>query len=281
MQFNLLAEGLSSKPAYGGFDQILDPEICLNFETRRWRLLEEIMRMGPDLLAIEEVDHYASFFEPVLAKLGYEGLFMPKSASPCLRLGYYSDGCALFWKPDVFTLITETKNTYTGSGQAYIVTTLQHMVSKRNVVFGMTHLKAKDGIENEELRVLQATELLQQVQIHAARVSLPAVLVVGDLNSDYSHKGCITVQSMLDSELVQGLSSAYPLSQHTWTTWKLRADKAIKAQIDYIFYKGEGLQLQQVLMPPGEQDLEPTLLPGFRYPSDHLAIAGRFELSAL
>lgn len=46
-------------------------------EYRKWRLLEEIMRVDPDVLALEEVDHFADFFEPLLACLGYKVMKQP------------------------------------------------------------------------------------------------------------------------------------------------------------------------------------------------------------
>ena len=83
MQFNILAEGLSSgacvRPpfdcqldgqackasVFGDFDAVELPEICLDFKAvRRWRILEEIIRINPDILTIEECDHFVDFFLP-------------------------------------------------------------------------------------------------------------------------------------------------------------------------------------------------------------------------
>ena len=68
MQFNLLAEGLSSPPhakppfavkeqqisAYGGFDSVPNADTVFNWSQRKLRLLQEILRYTPDLLAVEE-----------------------------------------------------------------------------------------------------------------------------------------------------------------------------------------------------------------------------------
>ena len=59
------------------------------------------MRVNPDVLGVEEIDHYDDFFSPALALLGYEGAFVPKAVSPCLQFGYYSDGVALFWRTEL------------------------------------------------------------------------------------------------------------------------------------------------------------------------------------
>jgi hypothetical protein len=87
MQFNLLAEGLSSSPElksplpfpelkekdgdYGGFDLDENRHLIFDFKIRQWRLMEEILRYLPDVLAVEECDRFDDFFFPVLQHLGY------------------------------------------------------------------------------------------------------------------------------------------------------------------------------------------------------------------
>lgn len=90
MQFNILAEGLSAHPSTtppfsispdgneicpsecGGFDTTSDASTTFNFENyRKWRILEEIERCSPDVLALEECDHFHDFFEPALFSMGY------------------------------------------------------------------------------------------------------------------------------------------------------------------------------------------------------------------
>ena len=56
LQFNLLAEGLSSGPnvqapfefkkasGFGGFDAVQHPEVCMDWDLRKWRLVEEMLR---------------------------------------------------------------------------------------------------------------------------------------------------------------------------------------------------------------------------------------------
>ena len=56
LQFNMLAEGLSSGPdvtapfpfdkasGFGGFDSVPNPEVCMAWKLRKWRLVEEMLR---------------------------------------------------------------------------------------------------------------------------------------------------------------------------------------------------------------------------------------------
>lgn len=137
----------NSKKIYGGFTSVKHPEECLLFQQRKWRLLDVILNslpdenqdvtassssssldaLGPDIIAMEEVDRFHGFFEPTLEKFGYRyvyyylsvsyifdevyltlpyltllithtytsiliclkirGLFVPKFVSPCINLG--------------------------------------------------------------------------------------------------------------------------------------------------------------------------------------------------
>lgn len=318
VQFNTLAEGLSSGPTaetafpmeqsaisgtgfgavnennFGGFDKVENPEICLDFQLRRWRLIEAILggngsdddcSMFPDVIALEEVDHYHSFFHPVMSKFGYEGIFVPKRNSPCIRLGYYSDGCALFWKSDVFELMQEQKRQYDKGGQVYILATLRHRQSDRCVVFGSTHLKAKKGLANEKVRTSQAKELFREAKKvakslinHGESGDVP-IIVMGDFNADIDGNGATCVTSIANA----GFFSAYPFARmvNAFTTFKTRGSKTSKHTIDYIFHNGVGVNCTHTLDLPSEDNItEPAGLPGFCYPSDHIMIGSRFLLAA-
>lgn len=64
--FNILAEGL-------------EPQNCaLSFCQRKEALLEEILCCQADVICLQEVDHFADFFQPALSK-DYVGCFVPKT----------------------------------------------------------------------------------------------------------------------------------------------------------------------------------------------------------
>ena len=48
-----------------------NPE-ALNWTTRRWRILEEIIRYDPDVVCLQEVDHF-KILEMALGSIGYHG----------------------------------------------------------------------------------------------------------------------------------------------------------------------------------------------------------------
>ena len=82
------------------------PDKALEWRTRRFRMLEEIVRHNADVVCLQEIDHFR-FFRKSLAALGYTGHFTPKPDSPCLYLPDNAgpDGCAIFYKRDKFDLV--------------------------------------------------------------------------------------------------------------------------------------------------------------------------------
>lgn len=311
LQFNALAEGLSAGPSvqtpftpdstfdknktknnsFGGFTEVQSPEVSLDFSLRRWRLLEVMLEQGAffDIIALEEVDRFHGFFRPILRLFGYDGVFMPKIRAPGFSLGWYSDGCALFWKRERFKLVSERRLVYRAGTQVLVVATLQHIQSQRHLVVAVTHLKARKNEENERVRCEQVKELLGHVGEEVDAVTsltgdqVP-VLIMGDFNADPPSQvegsdSCVSLVMNHGSDTENGtrrFSSAYPIDPPEsgyFTTWKTRGEETVKRVIDYIFYSKE-LSCSHTLSIP---DMGQDQLPGLRYPSDHLMIAAQFQ----
>ena len=269
---------------------------------RRWRLVEVLLgedhkdhprsttcRGIFDIIAMEEVDRYHSFFHPILNIFNYDGIFVPKQNSPGFKLGWFSDGCALFWKRDKFELITKVTNSFKVGNQKYIIATLFHRDSGRTIVVAVTHLKAQNNSTCEKIRTQQANELIDSVNnvIHTVAsndnlptTSIPTILM-GDFNSDPDGDEKTCIKSVLSRQ--PQLSSVYDLERHNFfTTWKSRGHKTARRIIDYIFYNdSKGFRCSHVLSIPKDEQIEATKLPGFRYPSDHLSIGSKFELDSI
>ena len=299
LQFNTLAEGLSAGPeslrpflldddmeadciknAHGGFTNLPNPEIVLDFRLRRWRILEVLLEHSPDIMALQEVDRYHGFFGPILCGIfGYSGLFLPKLYSPGIKLGWYSDGCAFLFKAEKFKLIQEKRIVYKSGSQVGLLATLQHRASSHIIIVGVTHLKASASIENEEIRCAQVQELIEEIQkLRYGYVPETPVFLLGDFNSDRPQQwGKNDSVSAIKNILQAGYQSTYDLSSpNLFTTYKTRGENTIQRVIDYIFF--QGLHCTHRLSIPKEAEMESHKLPGLRYPSDHLMIAGKFRL---
>lgn len=303
LQFNILAQGLSSGPhivppfpvtevdtkgCFGGFSGIPKPEVSLDWNLRKWRLLEEIAggsrtimngEIIPDLVALEECDNFENFFHPALGLYGFEAAFNPKSKAPGVPLGWYSDGCALFWRSSVFERVELCYGQYSGSSQGYLIAMLRHKESGKLMMCAVTHLKSKENTENEELRTRQMTELLQKMTEIGLEYNGEeyATILMGDFNTDPGNTQKIKATCVPLLTNNTNLTSAYPLRTNSsdYTTWKIRGEKETKHVIDYIFY--EGFQCQSLLSIPTDEEVEPSRFPGFRYPSDHVAIGAEFS----
>ena len=46
--------------------------VALDSSTRRWRLIEELIRFDPDIICLQEVDHF-KLLEMALGSVGYKG----------------------------------------------------------------------------------------------------------------------------------------------------------------------------------------------------------------
>lgn len=298
LQFNTLAEGLSAGPdiprpfpistnapnclknAHGGFSSISNPETVLDFNLRRWRVLEVLLEHSPDIMALQEVDRYHGFFGPILCGLfGYTGHFISKPNSPGVKLGWYSDGCALFYKREKFELLHESHIIYKVGSQVGLLATLRHKGTRQDIIVAVTHLKA--SAENEEIRCAQTEQLLEEIEVQRKTNPTMPVLLLGDFNADPPKQPCNGSNnpvSAIDKVLQAGYQSAYDLSSspELFTTYKTRGSDTIRRVIDYISYTG--IECTHRLTIPKDEEMERYKLPGLRYPSDHLMIASKFRL---
>ncbi|CAM9698954.1 unnamed protein product [Discosporangium mesarthrocarpum] len=98
LQWNVLCDGLSGKhPQKGGF--VMSPPDSLDWEKRKWRILEEILAWDCDIITLQEVDHHEDWFSPQLERLGYRGLFVKKPDAAGLAYGSgLEDGCSVFYR---------------------------------------------------------------------------------------------------------------------------------------------------------------------------------------
>lgn len=287
----------------GRFDAVPSPEVCLDFNLRKWRLVEELLRHNADLIAVQECDHFSDFFAPVMAIFGYKAVYCPKDDSPCLGFGYYTDGVALFYRADVWELahtqqdagrvITGYYRAQDGSerGQGYIVAPLLHKTSNRTVVVATTHLKAKISNENEAIRESMIIQLLGRIA--AVQETLPtgtAVVLAADFNADsydsVDSKTGDTVPALCVPAVVRcaepKLASAYPLptsEAEFYTTWKKRGAYEAKHCIDYIWHSADELLCTHILPGVDEKVMDPARLPGFNFPSDHLSLVARLRFA--
>ena len=290
MQFNLLAEGLSSgertppfdsitESDYGGFIAVPNKSNIFNFERRCYYLLEEIIRTDPDVVSLEEIDRI-DFFVPAMKSFGYTGAFQPKADSPCTRFGYYSDGVAIFWKESKFELKSKPflTNNFINPDNGNrknccaVAVKLSCLENSREIIVIGTHLKAKMGIEEENIRLSQIKHILSDSNNLLSDTN-SNVILLGDFNTAPHEEKKGIPATVIPFVRSLDFSSSYPLGESALpTTAKIRSTGCAEHVIDYI-WMGQLFETKTILSIPRSQLDDSTLLPCASYPSDHFAIA--------
>lgn len=279
MQWNILAQALGE-----GKDNFAQcPVEALKWEERKCLILEEFLAYQPDILCLQEVDHYFDTFQPLLSRLGYQGTFFPKPWSPCLDVEHNNgpDGCALFFLQNRFKLINSTNIRLTAmtlkTNQVAIAQTLECKESGRQFCVAVTHLKARTGWER--FRSAQGCDLLQNLQGITQGAKIP-LIVCGDFNAEPTEE---VYKHFASSSL--NLNSAYKLlspdgqSEPPYTTWKIRTSGECRHTLDYIWYSRQALSVTSALELLTEEQIGPSRLPSFHYPSDHLSLVCDFSFN--
>lgn len=284
-QSDSLCLSLSAALGEGKDGFVRCPLDALNWQERKYLILEEILTYRPDIICLQEVDHYYDTFQPIIASLGYHSTFLAKPWSPCLDVDQNNgpDGCALFYRRSRFSLGASAHLRLTAmmvpTNQVAIVQMLKCQVTSQQLCVAVTHLKARSGWER--LRSAQGADLLQYLrsitsrstsQREAASTTVPLV-VCGDFNAEPSED---VYRRFSSSPL--GLSSAYMLlssdgqTEPPYTTWKIRPSGESCSTLDYIWYTHDALSVECLLDIPSEDQIGPDRLPSYHYPSDHLSL---------
>lgn len=255
---------------------------ALNWAERKYLILEEILTYKPEIVCLQEVDHYYDTFQPVLSSLGYQSSFCPKPYSPCLdvRGNNGPDGCALFFSRQRFRLLRANHLRLSAmtlkTNQVAIVATLQCRVTEQIFCVAVTHLKARSGWET--FRGAQGSNLLQQLngisstESEEQEQSIP-LLVCGDFNAEPGEEvyQCF-LNSPLDLDSAYRSLSADGTTEPSYTTWKIRPSGESCSTLDYVWYSRQRFHVDAVLSMPSEEQIGPDRLPSYHYPSDHLSL---------
>jgi len=270
-QWNILAQAIGTK-----IDKfVLADSKTLDWSSRRWRVVEEIIRHQPDLVCLQEVDHYP-FISAALASTGYSGSFCPKPDSACCYVPGNSgpDGCAVLFREDKFSLLSLETKVLTAwqseTNQVVLALSLQHRQSGRQLCVVTTHLKARKGGLLANIREQQGEDLMSWLQEVSQGRSL---ILTGDFNADPSEPVYQTVTNNKEIKL----DSAYDNSSLDYTSWKIRDTGEEKQVLDYIFHSAD-LRTLRTLDVPSEEDLGEERLPSLAYASDHLSLVADISL---
>ena len=280
LQFNVLADGLGllqrdnpyNRKQYSFLSKVSDEH--LSWEYRKLRVMVnisiqliphfllngspafhvnfsstqgEITQYSPDIITMQEVDHYDDFFRPELKRLGYVGLFAPKPLSACLVVSNSSDGCAIFVKENKFRMISSESLTLAltrakmddegdlneediyirAQNQVALIAVMEFIPNKKQkdarlqlkdpplLIVSTTHLKSSRTATAERYRQKEITVVLDRMeQVKKALMSPnrpePAILLSGSFNAvpeSYGGYSPLTYRALKSHSL--GLRSVY------------------------------------------------------------------------
>ncbi|XP_058062278.1 nocturnin-like isoform X3 [Anopheles bellator] len=299
-QWNMLSQTLGMHN--DGF--VRCPLEALTWDCRRYQLVEEIIQNDPDIICLQEVDHF-KFLQKILATQNYEGVFFPKPDSPCLYINGNNgpDGCAVFYRKDRlemvnhFTRVLEVWRVQ--SNQVAIAAVLRTRDTHQELCVTTTHLKARKGALLSKLRNEQGKDLLHFIDGVAQH---RPVILCGDFNAEPIEP----IYSTVLNHRPLGLASAYAdllasesqdennqnaanaggrvqisaACEPSYTTWKIREEGEVCHTIDYVFYSKDKLTVKNCLMFPSGEEIGIDRTPSFQYPSDHFSLVCDIELKA-
>ncbi|XP_056643519.1 nocturnin isoform X2 [Diorhabda sublineata] len=282
LQWNILSQALGQMN--DNFSKC--PDEALEWNSRRYLIIEELVEYCPDIICLQEVDHF-NFLSHILETQGYTGLFFPKPDSPCIYIDGNNgpDGCAIFYRKDKFDLMkVETKILEiwkVHSNQVALLSVLKIKETGQEICVTTTHLKAKKGALLSTLRNEQGKDLLQFVQSNCG--DLPLILC-GDFNAEPNEPIYTTVlenslnlgSAYADCDTDPNLNSAE--REPSYTTWKIRGEGEVCHTIDYVFYSTNKLELEAVLDFPTGEEIGENRVPSLAYPSDHFSLVCDFKI---
>lgn len=181
-QWNMLSQTLGMHN--DGF--VRCPVDALTWDCRRYQVIQEIVQNDPDIVCLQEVDHF-KFLQKILATQNYEGVFFPKPDSPCLYINDNNgpDGCAVFYKKDRLELLNHFTRVLevwrVQSNQVAIAALFRTRDTNQEICVTTTHLKARKGALLSKLRNEQGKDLLGFVDAIAEK---RPVILCGDFNAE-------------------------------------------------------------------------------------------------
>ncbi|KAK6628906.1 hypothetical protein RUM43_002723 [Polyplax serrata] len=252
------------------------PPESLDWRTRRFYILQEIIQNNPDVICLEEVDHF-KFLESALKSIGYAGKFFPKPDSPCLYVEGNNgpDGAALFYRTSKFELMSWATRIlevwHVQSNQVGLSCILKEKETRIEFCVAVTHLKAKSGALLTTLRDHQGRDLLNWLEKFAGG---RPIIIGGDFNAEPSE---LVYRTLTNHRL--NLKSAYCVKgrEPPYTTWKIREEGEICHTIDYVIHS-DSFSAAAVLDFPDEKTIGPGRVPSLNYPSDHFSLLIDFDL---
>ncbi|CAA7053079.1 unnamed protein product [Microthlaspi erraticum] len=150
----------------------------LKWGYRKRLICEELIRLKPDIICLQEVDKYFDLFS-MMEKAGYAGSYKR-------RTGDNIDGCAMFWKADRFRVLERENVAFSQFGMCDNVAQLavleMHKSSKsRKLLLGNIHVLYNP--RRGDVKLGQIRSLCSKAHLLSTKWGDIPIILGGDFNS--------------------------------------------------------------------------------------------------
>jgi len=263
MTWNILADSL----AHGTSEAhalIVPKKVILTWKHRAPLILAEIDRVNPDILCLQEVDHYYDWLVDELQTRGYHTTWCPKQKA--------KDGIVIAWKISMFDMLqTSSFTLHDTHSQVAARVILGHCNTQHFIDIGTTHLKSKPSFSKVRLEeMFRLIHHFPRVIFNDEKQPTFLSIIVGDFNDIPSSDTC----SLL-SQYMSRLEYPGHEDEPAWTTMKKRHE-VVQRTIDHVYSNNRGAEPVAIWSTPSKAQC-PNYLPAVDYPSDHIALAVRYK----
>jgi len=306
MQYNILAE------IYGSADRFYYlPQWALKWDYRKENIIKEIQDYNPDILCMQEVDHF-DWMSSQLKSLGYYGEYAGRTS--------HADGSCIFFKENKFRLLSSKKIDFNQLKLLKFRDPMdQHRYQKNNVglIFLLEQIQkngsdsaqdsssdSKQEYPNQQicvatahlywdpklpdLKVKQSYVLLDEVQQflnYNAKEGLGTPIIVsGDFNA-MPNSGVYELYSTGKVPKTHSDFVNYPPDQDLTHPFQLKSAYSylkepvsnitpwFKEAIDYIWFSNISMDVHSILLPLTNEEMGGVIgLPSSSWSSDHVSL---------
>ncbi len=295
LTYNILAD------AYIGPNFSYCDQNYLDFSYRGPQILKIIDNLSPDILCLQEVDHYKDFYLPGLSRK-YE-VFEEKRGGFQAKDGLITAFCKktyIFLRKTVISYDNEVSQELFDSielqnrfrkGNKALILELKSRETHEKYIIVNTHLHWDP--KDEDVKLFQMVQLLKHLENRYKKHE--KLIICGDFNS------------LPDSDQIQLILKEKPVELQIKGFWKKKIrnlkyksayskyrqkntrnyhpsftnyTRNFKGNLDYIFYaKKSPLQLKRLLKLPKSGEISENIaLPNKYWPSDHLPLMAEFKV---
>lgn len=203
LSYNMLCQMYAKRRNFPG----IDPSF-LDWKFRRHLLWAEFMCYGADVICLQEMDRYEEHWRKQFTKMRYSSVYKRRTRSK-------SDGCAVFWRDSVFSLVESDSVEFNdlavfsnmnrvdeqrATDNVAIMVVLRHKATNRLLIVVNVHLFWDPSFP--EIKLEQCFYLLQK--LHEYRYSIQNKLMID--GEEIPFVLCGDFNSLPDSEVYELLS---------------------------------------------------------------------------